>query len=389
MDIISLDTIVNLIESQEGLGVSIYMPIHVTAREARQNPIRLKNLISKVEDQLSLAGMNESDIASYLSPLTALVDDEIFWQDQSEGCALFLDQNELRIYRLPEDFEPLAFVGESFHITPLIPIYEGNGQFLLLAIDQKRPKIYQGSKFSLLRVEELDLPVSLREMLDNFYEINRHIQFHNKTINPNPDLNQNRKGMYFGHGGGEMDEKAEIQNYFHKLDEALMTFLADHDAPMVLAGIEFLHPLYKEANSYPNLMQKGIEKNVEQISEEELHQLAWDIVKEKYEQDVHKAIDVYHRLKSANGDTSTEIEEIVAASHFKRVHTLFIAEGTSIWGSFNPQTQGVEIEEHATYDNEDLINFSAANTLMNGGNVFVLQQKNVPEKSKVTAIFRY
>jgi hypothetical protein len=300
-----------------------------------------------------------------------------------------LDQNELHIYRLPVEFEPLAIVGESFHITPLIPIYEGNGQFLLLVIDQKRPKFFQGSKFSLLRVEELDLPESLTEMLDNFYEINRHIQFHNKTINPNPDLNQNRKGMYFGHGGGEIDEKAEIQNYFHKLDEALMDFLADHDAPMVLAGIEFLHPIYKEANSYPNLMQKGIEKNVEQISEEALHQLAWDIVKEKYQQDVHKAIDVYHRLKSANGDTSTEIEEIVAASHFKRVHTLFIAEGTSIWGSFNPQTQGVEIEEHAAYDNEDLINFSAANTLLNGGNVFVLPQDNVPEKSKVTAIFRY
>ena len=389
MDTISVDTIIDLIEGQEGPGVSIFIPTYATGREVRQNSIRLKNLIGKIEGQLSDAGMNDSEIDSYLSPLAALVNDEVFWQDQNEGCALFLDENELRIFRLPVQFEPLAVIGETFHITPLIPIYSGNGQFLLLEIDQKRPKIYLGSKFKLLRVEEIDMPESLKMMLDNFYEINRHIQFHNKTTNPNPDLDQNRKGMYFGHGGGEIDEKAEIKNYFHRLDEALMDFFTDHNAPLVLAGIDFLHPIYMDVNTYPNLMQKSIKINVGDISEEELHQLAWEIVKKKYKQELDKAIDVYHRVKSANGDTSTEIKEIVAASHFRRVHSLFIAENATIWGSFYPQTQTVEVDEQAAYQNEDLINLSAANTLINGGNVFVLPPEMVPDKSKAAAILRY
>lgn len=53
MDIISKNIVLDLIKGCQGKAVSIYMPTFVSAREARQNPIRLKTLVKEVEGQLS------------------------------------------------------------------------------------------------------------------------------------------------------------------------------------------------------------------------------------------------------------------------------------------------------------------------------------------------
>jgi len=389
MDIISKDTLTSLIESCEGTAVSIYMPTFVSAREARQNPIRLKNLVNEIKNQLTQGNMGPGEIEDYLTPLTGLVDDETFWQDQDEGLALFLDANELRIFRLPKPFEEVAVVGDSFHITPLIPIYKGNGQYFLLSLDQKRPKIYQGSKFRLAQVDELDLPESLQEMFDNFYEFHSHIQFHSKTVNPNPDLAGDRRGMHFGQGGDDIDKNAEIRNYFHRFDAALMDYLDGEDAPMVLAGVGYLHPIFDEVNSYPNKIDEGITKDVDRMPVEELHELSWDIVKDKYQKDVGKALGVYRDLADKDGDTSVDLKAIVSAAHFQRVHTLFVAENQHLWGQFDPEKNDVKIEDEKRPENQDLLSKAAAQTLINGGNVFVISQEQIPGHNKAAAIFRY
>lgn len=389
MDIISKDTVTNLIESCEGTAVSIYMETFVSAREARQNPIRLKNLINEVKGQLAEVNLGEREIENYLTPLTDLIDDETFWQDQDQGLALFLDANELRIFRLPESFEELAVVGDSFHITPLIPIYEGNGQYFLLSLDQKRPKIYQGSKFKLARVDELDLPESLQEMFDSFYEFHSHLQFHTKTVNPNPDLAGDRRGMHFGQGGDDIDKNAEVRNYFHRFDQALMDYLDGEDAPLVLAGVGYLHPLYDEINSYPNKVDEGITKDVDRLPVEELHTLSWNIVKDKYQTDVERALGVYRDLADKDGDTSEDIEKIISAAHYQRVHTLFVAENQHVWGQFDPDKNVVRIADEKEPENEDLLGMAVTQTLVNGGNVFVIPQEQIPGKNEAAAILRY
>lgn len=389
MDIISKETLTNLIESCEGTAVSIYMPTFASARESRQNPIRLKNLVNDVKDQLAESNLGERDINDYLTPLVDLIDDEAFWQDQDEGLALFLDVNELRIFRLPESFEEVAVVGDSFHITPLIPIYKGNGQYFLLSLDQKRPKIYQGSKFRLARVDELDLPESVQEMFDKFYEFHSHLQFHSKTSNPNPDLAGDRGGMHFGQGGDDIDKNAEIRNYFHRFDEALMDYLDGEDAPLVLAGVGYLHPIYDEVNSYPHKVDEGITKDVDRMPVEELQKHSWNIVKENYQKDVEKALGVYRDLADKDGDTSENLEEIISAAHYQRVHTLFVAENQHVWGQFDPEKNNVRIEDEKKPENQDLLSKTAAQTLINGGNIFVIPREQIPGKNEAAAILRY
>lgn len=392
MDILTKDTLLNLIEDQEGIGTSIYMPAFVAQPEARQNSIRLKNLIKKTEDILKENGMESEVIRTYLEPLSNLVDDEIFWQDKSEGLAIFLDENKLISFDLPVRFDEFVEVGKSFHISPLIPIYKGNGQFYLLSLNKERPKIYQGSKFSLYEIKELDLPEDLRTLFDEFYEFHQHMQFHSKTRTPSPDASQTtgaREGVFFGHGGEDIDEEKELRNYYHRFDEALLKYLDGEETPLVLAGIDSLHPIYRKANTYPHLVEDGITKDVDHMPVDELHELAWEIVKDQYQTDVQQALNVFHSLSEKDGDTTQDIGMIVSAGYFKRINTLFLSRDAHIWGIFKPEDNEVRIDERQSAENQDLLNFAAIHTLRNGGNVLLLEPDKVPGGGETAAILRY
>lgn len=390
MDIISKTSVLNLIESCEGSSVSIYMPTFESGRNKEQNRIRFKNLVKKVTNQLSDSGLHEGQIKSFLNPINNLLEDEFYWQKPSQGLALFMDANELHLLELPNAVEEMVIVSDRFHILPLIPIYQGNGQYFLLVIDQDRPKIYQGSKFELNLIDDLDLPKSLQQMFDNYFEFHKHLSFHTSTSSPNPDLPTQRSGMFFNQSGGDdIEEKAEIVNFFHRFDRALMDYLGGQDAPLVLAGVGFLHPLYKQANTYPHLLDEGITKNIDQMPIDELHGLSWQIVKKYYEKDIQHALGMYQKLADDNDVTTQDIKMIVPSAYFKRVHTLFVAENVHVWGNFDFSTHQVKLAKYPQFHNEDLLNFAATHTLINGGQVLVIPQENMPGKTTTAAILHY
>jgi hypothetical protein len=72
-------------------AISIYLPTHVAGREVRQNPIRLKNLLSAAAERLG-ASRRPPEIDVLLSPAQRLVEDGAFWRNQQheqQGLAIF------------------------------------------------------------------------------------------------------------------------------------------------------------------------------------------------------------------------------------------------------------------------------------------------------------
>src|SRR5690625_7977106 len=82
-----------------------------------------------------------------------------------------------------------------------------------------------------------------------------------------------------------------------------------------------------------------------------------------------EAIDQFSETRGReNGElTSTDIAEIVAASAFSRIETLFVQRGVSIWGRFDPNTGNVEVHDEQQDGDEDLLDLAAVNTYLNGG----------------------
>ena len=388
MNILSRDDLRTLIRKHEGPCVSVYMPTHRVGREVQQDPIRLKNLLGKAEDRVVAGGVRAPEARELLEPAEMLLHDGLFWQHQSDGLAIFISPEMFHHYRLPFDFEELVVVAGRFHIKPLLPLLSGDGKFYVLALSQNEVKLLQGTRYNVSEVDLEGVPESLAEAL-RYNDPEKRLQFHTGTRAPGG--RGKRPAIFHGHGVASADDpKNYILQYFRQVAEGLRDLLGDEGAPLVLAGVDYLLPIYKEANSYPHLVDEGIEGNPEEMSADELHEPAWAIVQPLFLRAQKQAAAQYRQLAGADSEqASSDLKEVVPAAYHGRVETLFVAVGLQQWGTFDPATNVVQLHEEAEPGDEDLLDLVAAYTLLNRGTVYAVEPEKVPDNARLVAVFRY
>lgn len=381
MSLLSIDELKTLIET-ECSCVSIYMPTHRMGTETQQDPIRFKNLIQQAEEHLIASGLRGQDARDLLERAKEL-DDYQFWQHQSDGLAIFVSNNVFSYYSVPLDFAELVVVSDRFHLKPLLPMLTGDGQFYVLALSQNQVRLLQGTRYSVSEVELENVPQSIAEAL-KYDDPKKQFQFHTGT----PQAGGARAAMFHGQGAGNDDEKDNILRYFRKVNGGLQELLKNQRSPLVLAGVEYLFPIYKEANNYPHLLDEGVTGNPDELKVEELHEQAWEIVQPYFEQAQQEVVNRYQELAGI-GQTANNIEEVVSAAYYQRVDSLFVAVGLQQWGLFNPDANKVYLHQEQETSDGDLMDFAAIHTLLNGGTVYAVEPKAVPGDAPLAAVFRY
>jgi hypothetical protein len=298
---------------------------------------------------------------------------------------IFLSADTSRHYRLPVGFEELLVVAERFHIKPLLPLLSGDGRFYVLAISQNEVRLLQATRYSVDEVDLEGVPTSLAVAL-RFDDPEKRLQFH--TATRTPGSKGGRPAMFHGHGVSVNDAKTDLLRYFHKVDAGLCELLRGEQVPLVLAGVDYLLPLYQEANTYPHLVGEGIAGNPEDISAKELHRQAWAIVQPHFLLTQEEAAARYNQLVDTE-QASSELERIVPAAYHARVDTLFVALGVERWGTFDLKSNTIRLQERTEAGADDLLDFAAVETLLNGGTVYALDQDQMPGGAPLAAVFRY
>lgn len=387
MSILSRAELRRLTKECEKWCVSIFMPTHRAGREIQQDPIRLKNLLGEAEERLLAGGLRAPEAQELLEPGEKLLVDSLFWQRQSDGLAIFLSSEVFRRYRLPFDFQELAVVADRFHIKPLLPLLSGDGRFYILAISQNEVRLLQGTRYSVGEVDLEDVPESLAEAL-RWDDPEKRLQWHTQT---GAKIDGDRAAIFHGHGVASADDpKNYVLRYFHRLDEGLNQLLGDERAPLVLAGVDYLLPIYGEANTYLHLVDEGVVGNPEELSAKELHKQAWTIVHPLFLAVQKEAAARYRQLAGAGGgEASDDLKEVVPAAYYGRVEVLFVAVGVQRWGNFDPDGNRVELHQEVEARDQDLLDFTAVQTLLNGGTVYAVEPERVPGEASLAAVFRY
>lgn len=389
MTILSVQEMQQLADpNREGWHVSFYLPTHRVGAAWQQDPIRLKNLLADAQEALEDAGMRSPDAIKLLAPATTLLDDRGFWRHQSDGLALFLSDDGMQRYRLPLEFDPLMRVGKRFHIKPLLPLLSRNGQFYVLTLSQSQVNLFHGSKYRLAKLQVDDMPDGIRDIL-KYEDPEKHVGFHTQTAEPSSS-NQ-RPAAFYGQGADEQDEKALILSYFQKVNQALQSWLVTEELPLVIAGLDHLLALYREANRYPNLVQEGVIGNPAELDADELHERAWRVVNPIFDRDLGQALDSYaHHTGVGDGQASHDLRQIVRAAQRGRVATLFLAQGDHRWGSYDPEANLINVHPEGQPGDEDLLDYAAVQTFLNGGTVYLMEEPRFPERGvSLAAIYRY
>jgi len=385
MNLPNKDDLKVLTGRHEGLCVSIYMPTFRAGRETRQNPILFKNLMAKSEKLLEEGGLRRNEIQNMLHPAQRLLHDSLYWQHQEDGLAVFISPEVFIDYRVPFRFPKLAMVNSRFHVKPLLSLFTGDGRFYILALSLHRARLFQGTRFNVGELDLENVPTSLSEAL-GYDNLQKHIQFHTGT--GAGGMGGRRDAMFHGHGGGLDDAKDDILRYFQRVDEGLQEFFHDEASPLVLAGVDYLLPLYREANSYPHLMEKSIPGNPDELSAQSLHQKTWEIVRPVFQQNRKEAEARFEELEGT-GKATDSLDTLVPAAYQGRVAVLFVAVGVQRWGLFDPEADKLSLSEEFEMGKEDVLDYAAVQTLLNGGTVYAVDPENIPGSSTAAAIFRY
>ena len=376
-----------LMKQQEQPCVSIFMPTHRAGIEVQQDPIRLKNLLGHAEERLIESGFRNPKATELLKPAQELLQRAAFWRRQRDGLAIFVSSKMFQAYRLPLHFQELVVVSGRFHIKPLLPLVGSDARFYILALSQNEVRLLEGTCCSVEEVDLENVPESINEAL-RWDDPEKRLQWHTRT---GTQANGKRAAMFHGHGvANATDSKGYIRRYFRQIDEGLGELLRGERAPLVLTGVDYILPIYREANSYHHLLDEAIAGNPEELSAEQLHKKAWAVVQPHFDREREEAAAQYQQLAGAGSrQASKEVEEIVQAAYHGRVEILFVGLGLQQWGSFDGDTNTAELHQEAEPGDEDLLDFAAAQTLLNGGSAYAVEPEDVPGGAPLAAVFRY
>jgi hypothetical protein len=388
-DRFALRDLEKLIDYTHDQAVSIYLPTHPVSTHIDEDILYLKNALRDVENSLSARGMRSPDVRKMLQPATDLLENNLeFWQNQSHGLAIFLGPNFHRQYRLPVEFNPRQQVAQRFHIKPLLPLFTGDGTFYILAVSQNQVRLLRGTRYVVDELDPQTLPTSLADAL-RFDEIEKQLQHHTTQ----PSRTESGGAIFHGHGGGATnDDKDRILRYFQQIDDGLRDYLTGSHAPLVFAGVDYLAPIYRQAGAYPHLVEDAVAGNPDQLSAQELHAAAWELVAPIFAQEQTRALERYQTLTNT-GQTSVNIAELLPAAFQGRVDTALVAHDREITGVFDPDRDGVHLypDEEDAPDSAayDLTDRFAVYTLLRGGEVFVIDPSEMPGGVPAAAIYRY
>ncbi|MCP3934738.1 MAG: hypothetical protein GY708_05125 [Actinomycetia bacterium] len=381
IDIIFGDELRALAEVQGEWCVSIYLPTHRVGAEKVQDPTRLKNLTRAATRELEELGLRRPLAESMMAPIVSLETDGRFWEHVDEGLAVFVNDQDYTLLRVPRPVEELAVVADRFHLKPLLPLVASADSFYVLVLGEKQVRLLHGSRQGLSDVASGDVPHSLAETL-RYDDHEAQLQSHASSR-----IGTGRVSATFhGHGVGKDTKANDRERFFTIVDSSVRKLLAESKAPVVLAGVADTVARYRRVSKLPNLLDQIVEGSVETASEMELHIRSWAIVDPLFDKGASEARGAFVAGSRPSLDA---VADVVQAALSGKVESLFVPVGVHSWGRLNPDDTSVDVHDDRRPGDRDLLDVAAIETLARGGSVFAVDPADVPGQGPLAAALRY
>lgn len=256
------------------LSLSLYAPYIAPSSPNNPNRIQLKNLLKEARLQLASAGVGVRDIASTLEPVEKLIDGEEFRANHGHSLALFVQQGFFQFFRLPPDgVSSLIVMGEEFHVQPIIELIDNNPPYYVLILSHNGTQLLKGDYYHIEQLELQKYPTTMKQEL-------RIDEYPNETQTHSVAAADRGKGSEKFHGqyNETQVDKEMLVEFFRRIDHKLLKLLKDEKTPLVIAGVDYLLPLYRQVSTYPNLLADEIRGNLEHSSLDFIRDQATNII---------------------------------------------------------------------------------------------------------------
>lgn len=95
-----------------------------------------------------------------------------------------------------------------------------------------------------------------------------------------------------------------------------------------------------------------------------------------------------YRELASTGRVTQSLRTIVLTAFDGRIESLFLQADQEQWGSFNPATRALHVHVPPRFNDDDLLDVAASQTLLHGGAVYVVERAGMPNEGPLAAVLR-
>jgi len=255
--------------------VTVYAP-YIESNSSGKNPnqTQLKVLLKEAEGILLDKHLSQRDVDFILDPGLKMLDGEEFTTSSKHGLVLFLHHDFFDYYHLPtDDVEKAVIVGKGFKLRPITKLLEFNLVYYILTISCNGMQLLKGDSYHIKRVKFQKIPKTMLQEL-NIDEFQKPRGLH--TV-----ANVSKgKGSKVYHGEFEKSQinKDMLTTFFRRINTRLYRAIKGKQIPLILAGVDYLLPIYRKVNTYPYLVSEDIKGSMEHTSLDAIREQACEIM---------------------------------------------------------------------------------------------------------------
>lgn len=377
----------NQLRARDGqICLSLYMPTHRTSPERNQDPIRYKNLLRQLREQLD-EQEPEADYDALLKSFDALVNDYDFWINQQDGLAIFGGEDFFKSYCLQRPVAERVLVSSRPYLTPLLRIVQSADAYQVLCLTRDSVRLFEGNRDVLDEVElAAEVPKNIVAALGP------ELTPGNQSGHPGSFGRAGERGNSAAQesgGSGKQDEiDLDRDRFFRAVERAITEYHSKPSGlPLVLAALPENQFFFRAVSHNTQLLEPAITIDPAALDMKALRQRSWELLSHHYKLRLNTILDQYGN-SHGQGLASDQLSEIGQATVSGRIATLLVEADRVVPGQFERESGAVTMEDGAA-DKADILDEVMLQAMENGGEVIVVPPELMPSATGAAAVFRY
>lgn len=356
---------VRLLQQVRGYpNLTIILPTHRTAPDNRQDPVRLKNLISEATNRL-LSEFGKREVEALLKRLEDLAGG-IDFNRTLDGLALFVNQDFARAFHLPFTVKERVIIDETFATRDLVYALNHSMRYWVLVLSEKPTRLYEGTNDSLEEVQEKGFPM----------------------VHEGPGGEAPLPGGFGVQRSAYRDEY--FQKFLRKIDASLKDMLAQDDLPVVLVGVDRHLAFFNDLTAHKNSIIGSVTGNHDKTSPHELGKLVAPVL-ETYLNDKRK--DALAQLDKAIGEkkSASTVGEVWVLAHEGRGDLLLVEDDFHHPARLDQNGKNIIPAEDSTAPDviDDAVDEIIEEVLNKKGKVVFVPNGKLDDHGRIAMVLRY
>jgi hypothetical protein len=375
--------IVPTLINASGLCITVLLPPYRPGEPGKPAAALLKMDLQEAEKHLARRRVAEGLIAEMLEPLYQLSHEKESLAGAGRWRAVFRSDGIFRQFELLVSPPPgrACIVGDCFFIRPVLASLAVPAHIYVLNVTKKDVGLLACGFDEVANVE---LPKGTPQTLDEAMGFDRsdHDLMNRSPSGPSTG---SMHSVLFGTGSEREIQHSHLHDFYRAIDRGMNELLRSTQAPLILAGVDEDAAIYRSINTYGNLVEDGIHGSPGgAMSHAQILRRAHDIALFSYQRRTALEMAVA-RERFSPVRFSVDLDAILRAAAEGRVSDLYLDESVQRMGAFEGKVFG----GLTNWNDEELLNVAAVETLLRGGAVRSLPTHLMPRGAAAAATLRY